>query len=256
MIVQAIRGGTAPGIIQGILSGIDALAGDGAAGAFAPASAAEFAALGIAAPSNLWQCQEASGNLADSIGSLTLTANATPTYQQSITGWARKALGFNETAAQRFQVTAGSGPNVATQSVAWLCYFLLSGTPGAQRRILTAADGLATTGVLATFLTTGRIRMACVNVTADGTYDYRDSALHPLLLVYNRTGSLVRVFTDKEQVNGTYSAGAVDAAKGLGAAGAGNSLPGFIAWAFAAAGATAEGYGKTTLQQLGWQLSY
>lgn len=251
---MALFRGLQRGLLRGLKRGLGASIGGSTI--FTPSTAGEFTALGITAPSNLWLCQEASGNLADSIGALTLTANATPLYQQTVPGWTRKAVGFNETAAQRFQALAGSGPNPATQSVAWLCYFRLSSMPGAARRLLTAADGLATTGVLATLTSAGLILLTCVNVGATGLYNYQDGNVHPLLLVYDRTNSLVRVYTDKEQINGTYSAGAVDAQKGLAAAGAGTSLPGLIPWAFAASGATAEGYGKTTLRKLGWSLGY
>lgn len=247
------------GLLRGLKRGLGVSVGPSVpneGGIFFPSTAAHFASLGIATPSHLWPCQEASGNLADSLGGLSLVAAGTPLYQQSVPGFTRKAVGFNEGAGQRFTVAAGSGPNPATTSVAWLGYFrMTAGVGGVNRRVLCACDGIATTGVMANLTTSNVVRLLCVAVGANGSYDYNDGALHPMLLVYDRTNSLVRCYTDKEQVNGTYNSGAVDAAKGLGAP-TNNSFPGAIPWAIAAGGATAEGYGKTTLQKLGWALAY
>lgn len=231
-----------------------------APGVRVPTTRDDFTVLGIVAPNHLWLSQEASGNLTDSIGGVTLAANGTPTYGNAVSGWTRKGLGFDETANQRFSVAAGTGPNPATTSVAWMCYFrVTSDVTSTNRRLLIAADGLATTGVLCNLTLNGGqtlVRIVCVSVGANGTYDYNDGNVHPALLVYDRTNSLVRIYTDKEQLNGTYDAGAVDAAKGICAAGSGNSILGNVLWAAAASGSTAEGYGKHTLTALGWGLSY
>ena len=69
---------------------------------FVPQDSTEWTALlegtGIPNPTNLWQCQESSGNLADSIGTATLTAhnNGGMSYAQSVSGWSRKAVKLSE----------------------------------------------------------------------------------------------------------------------------------------------------------------
>lgn len=230
---------------------------DGAGNAVrVPVVPQDFKDLGLQVPDYLWPCQETSGNLASTIGSLTLTANGSPTYANDISDWDRNGVGFTEGANQRFSAAAASGPNPASTSVAWLVYFQMSGNVSAvNRRVVAACDGLTTTGVMANLTTSNVLRVICVNVGANGSYNYNDGAAHPLLLVYDRTNSLVRAYTDKEQVNGTYAAGAVDAAKGIGAM-SNSSFPGYIVLTAAAAGSVAESYGKATLSALGWTLAY
>lgn len=252
-LIAGLQSSSSAGLYSGLNNTKGANAGAG--GVYVPTTSAEFTALGITAPSSLWLAQEASGNLTDSLGTLTLSANASPLYTQQVAGWARYGVGFNEQTAQRFQAAAGVGPDVATQSVAWLVYLKLAGVQGGTRRVLHAAEGFTTTGVQVAITTSNQLQLRCVNVGTTGSYDYNDGAVHPVLLAYNRTAGTVRIYTDKEQINGTYSAGAVDAAKGWGAS-AGTSFLGQILYGFAAGGATAEGYAKSTLSALGWSLAY
>ncbi len=212
--------------------------------------------LGLRAPDYVWPCQEASGNLASTASTLALVAANGPTYQTTVTDWSRKSVNMAEASGVRFTAAAASGPNPASTSVAWLIYFkLTAGVSGANRRLLVGAAGLTTTGVGVNITTANVARIYCVNVAANGVYDYNDGAVHPLLLVYNRTASTVAYFTDKETLAGTYNAGVVDAAKGLGEA-AQNSAPAGVLYMTAAAGAVAESYGKSTLSALGWALAY
>ena len=70
---------------------------DATSGWYVPANATEWTALlagtGIANPSNLWLSQQASGNLPDSIGSTPLVPFNGPSYQNTVAGWSRKAVG-------------------------------------------------------------------------------------------------------------------------------------------------------------------
>lgn len=227
---------------------------DGPSGVYTPLSAADFATLGIAAPTNLWLCQEASGNLADSIGSATLVANAAPAYQQTISGWTRKAVTLTEaTAGQRFQCAGGVGPNAGTSSVAWLIYMSTPTTPASPRQLLDCED--TASPLKASINTLNKWNINCAGVTTAGTVNMNNATVHPMLVVYDRTNTLVRVFTDSEQINGTYSAAVTDGAKGFGAT-SGSAATQNILWCAAWTGANAETIGKATLQTLAWTLSY
>jgi YD repeat-containing protein len=71
---------------------------DATSGWYVPASSTEWSELlagtDISAPTDLWECQETSGSLSDSIGttSLALTNNGGASYSQTVAGWSRKAL--------------------------------------------------------------------------------------------------------------------------------------------------------------------
>lgn len=73
-----------------------AISRDATSGWYMPASNSEWTELligtGIPNPSHLYLFQESSGNPADSIGSKALTASGTLSYQQTVTGWARKSI--------------------------------------------------------------------------------------------------------------------------------------------------------------------
>ena len=226
---------------------------------YVPAAAAEWTALGLTAPADLWLSQEASGNLADTIGSVTLTANASPSYSNAITGWTRVGVGFAEgTANQRITAGAGTGPSPASTSIALLIYV----------KFLTAAAG-ATRGVcglgsnLAVQQQSGfqKIRIACVGVNTNGTANYVDGSVHPLLFVYDRTNTKVVVYTDLETFTGTYAAGALDGNKGYGSGGSITTPTGLnVLFGALYSGASAEALStqataKSYLQSLNWTIS-
>lgn len=127
-----------------VADGISGVTRDPTSGWYYPANATEWrtflddASVGLAAkatPTNLWLCQEASGNLADSIGSLTLTAANTPIYQQTITGHARKGVGCVDGTAKTF--ANASSVDIATVSSfdLWAIQMPAS-APGANRPLI------------------------------------------------------------------------------------------------------------------------
>lgn len=207
----------------GIDASIDAApswAIDATSGIAVPASATEWSAfiaakgLSISVPSSLWLMQESSGNLSDSIGSLTLTANGTPLYQQSVTGWTRKGVGFNEGVAQRFAAASGVGPSPATTSQTWLWLCAITSTPSATRMIATVST--AATSFDARYLSTGHVRAQIAGTNADGTGAPTGAGVMPFALKYNRTGSESKVFTGQEKLAPIYSASVGDGFKGVG----------------------------------------
>lgn len=246
-IIHSPRHGPRHGIRHGSLLFSDSVPSDGPGGYFVPASASDFTALGIVPPQHLWGCQEASGNLLDLIGSVNLAPSVTPLYQQTVAGWTRKAVGTTDaTNGQRFSVAAGTGPNPASVSVAWILYFDDAALPAAERNFLLAGANCT----LSFLPTTGRIRARIAGAAvADSAQGYCDGAQHAVILIYDRTGSLTRVHTDLETISPVYNAGATDGTKGIGSAGLAPTCR--YLWLAAASGATAEGYSAATLTALG-----
>lgn len=232
---------------------------DATSNIYVPATAGEWTALSLTAPDDLWLSQEASGNLADSIGAVALTANATPGYSAAISGWSRVGVSLTEgTANQRFSAGIGVGPSPASVSIAFLAYVKIkTAVAGATRGIL----GLG--GNLAVQQQSGlqKIRIACVGVNTNGTANYADGSVHPLLFVYDRTNSKVVVYTDLETFTGTYNVGATDGNKGYGAGGSITTPTGMnVLYGAAYSGANAEALStqataKSYLQALGWTIS-
>lgn len=181
-----------------------------------PVNAFQWSMLGYV-PTGLWLCQEGSGNLADSIGSLTLTANGSPLYNQAVAGWTRTAAAFSQLSNQRFTAAAASGPNPATTSVLWLAYFVSQTAPGGVRGMMhigaNVGIGMSNIGNV--------LRLSVVGVTADDstTNPVADDLVHPLVLLYDRTNTRAMMYTDEAATTGTYNSGATDGNKGIGGAG-------------------------------------
>lgn len=189
---------------------------DGPGNVYLPGSAANFTSLGLVVPDSLWLCQEASGNLADSIGAVPLTANAAPAYQQAVTGWAAKAVQFTDgTALQRFAAAIGVGPTPVTTSSLWGWYVSVLSAPVANRVLTSVADGAVMQR--SQILTTKFLRDNCNAVTADGTTDMTTVGVDLIFVQYDRANSVAAVYSSHEKLVTTYSALVVDALKGIGA---------------------------------------
>lgn len=211
---------------------------DGPNSWYVPATAADFTALGIAIPDSLWACQEAAGNLADSIGSLTLTAAGGPSYQQALpAGWTRKGVLGAAAAGKRFAAAAGLGPNPATTSSLWLFYAQITAVPGAARSLLVVSDNAV--NCEGRYTAGGFSRCTCNAIDADGASVTGTALVRPWALMYNRAAGTVVVYTDLEKVPGTYNATVADGNKGLGASAIAN-VASLAGWGCMWSGANAE----------------
>lgn len=186
---------------------VDPLAGvsrDAASGILCPANAAEWEAVYTVAeidtaliPSAVWLMQEGSGNLADSIGSLTLTASgAGITYGVTETGWTRKAITTTEGADGVFTNTDAGLPDIATTSCAILAYCRTT-TSALLRSIF--GMGPAATRCSAERLATGAPMIRNGAIPQDGVVD-ASGAIRPWLLQHNRTGASAALYTDQEKI--------------------------------------------------------
>lgn len=199
-------------------SAIAGVTRDAASGWYFPATATEWTTFRAAIsyspgnPVGLWLCQEASGNAADSIGANTLTANGTPLYQQTVSGFTRKGFGFTQVASQRF-LSAG-GPNPATGSVMWLAFVASGGVQGATRDIIVAATGANPLKLQAT--TTPKANVLD-NATATPGGSTLITTLQPMVLKFDRTNTVCTAYTTQEKITTVYDATVVAASSGIGA---------------------------------------
>lgn len=175
---------------------------------YVPASAAQWAAAVAVAglpgsPVSSWGFQESSGNIADAIGSATLTAAGLPAYQQAVAGWTRKAVTWVDGQNTKYGTTSNV-PNFNASSGALLGYIYTSNTPAVERQVLMLG---AATAFEARVTTAGKYRAynqaGGVGTTFGAAYD---SAVHPLLLVYNRGASTMALYSDTEYATTTYGA--------------------------------------------------
>lgn len=226
--IQTLRGG-----IESLHDASGGLSTDG--GFYFPANASEFATLGVTAPSNLWLCQDASGSLADTIGSKALSTGGTgQLYQQSVGGFARKGVALADGNTGHWLNTT-VGDAASTSSLVALVVYLPS-TPASAERIIVNSAG--TTTKLRTILTnTPRLRVRANAGLASGTVS-PTGATRLLLCQHDITNSVQRTASNQELVTPAFSAisGAVVAIGGYGA-----TAPAMTClWACAWYGAAAE----------------
>jgi hypothetical protein len=201
-VARAAHYGSAPA--SGVAWSLDATSGQAV-----PADATEWAAfiaansLTIAAPTNLYLCQEASGNLADSIGALTLAAANTPLYQQAVTGWTRKGVGFNGGTAQHFANTGYPAANTSSRFI--LMYWSgLTAAPLAGGTMLTHGTNITAIGVSQN-ITTGRARYRNGATIVDTTAAVTAT---PIAFLHNIDTSAARLYTNAQKLSPAYAAAA------------------------------------------------
>lgn len=185
-------------------SGTPAFSTDSTSGKAVPTNSTEwlsFLALAgslIPPPQHVWQMQEVSGTLADSIGTNVLTVS-NATYNKTITGWTRKAVGGNG-AAVTGQVRNLAMADTATTSVLVLIYAQYVVSPTALRSLL-----LYGTPTLQIPAVTQKVRLREGAALLDSTLAH-DATIHPFLFAFNVTNSTCKVYTDLEKLSIAYSA--------------------------------------------------
>ncbi len=168
----------------------------------------------IGNPTSAWLCQEAAGNLADSIGSGTLTAANTPTYQAAVAGWTRVGVHIADGTSQRFSMGTGVGPSPALISSTWVGIFSMPAAPATTRRMFGPCSTASTTSACIEIDSAGKVQGKCLTVETT-TGPVVAGGVHLLGCKYDRTNSAFTILADHTTFAGTYGAGVVDAAKGL-----------------------------------------
>lgn len=242
------------GLVSELASRLTSVTRDATSSILCPATATEAAtALSVAgssgSPLSIWTCQDASGNLADAVSSLTLTRTGTaPLYQQTISGWNRKGITGSDGATTVFASTNASLPNPATTSWLILTYAIITSTPAASRNMFFYGTGLATFAIC----TTGPVMRIQAGTLKSGTSN-PVGAVRPIALLYDVTNSRSGLYTDQDLITTTKR----------GTTGKSLSLqmlwPGSILYQMLITGSAAElsdGSIKSILQTFGWSVSW
>lgn len=211
----SVRAGVISGVRAGLAAGVsaDPDAFDGPGGIpgvtrdagnlnYYPANAAEWTALmteaGLATgnPSSAWTLQNASGNPADTIGTVNLTSTLT-LYQQTVPGAARKCIrGVDGTANSRL-VNSTTAPNPSLTSTMQLMYLDIPAAPAAVRDVALGAPNYDLR-----FNTTGKLRLVA-GASAD-LVSVAALTQQWVVLQCNITAGTTKVFTAQEKFTGTY----------------------------------------------------
>lgn len=242
-----------------VTPGTEAVVGidtDGPDSVYVPSLASDYEALGLPGPGWIWPLQETSGDVVDIIAGLHLSASATPSYQNTVTGWTRKFVGFTDgTASQRFSTTSTDVAPL-TASYAILIYASINSVTAARR--LTHQASLSWTMDVSS---AGLVGARFNGTTGNGSSNHNGlTTVRPYLFGRNTSNSTARMFTTLEQVNCTYSGtslgsgGSTNFALGTSGSTVPDARIGYCAlWI----GTDADTIlAKTTLSTLGWTLAY
>jgi hypothetical protein len=226
-----LNAGVSAGVVGGVAVGATAygdassgpsmagVAKDATRGVYLPATAAQWTtALAVAGivtgnPSALWLSQEASGNLADSIGTFTMVGNGTGlAYQQSVAGWSTKAVTTIDGDSGKFQNTDSGLPDISTTSILILSYVNLPASFGGTERsiITTGASFHASIGAdSAPNSNPAKLALAQGGGTDGGTQAVAATSttgVHPVIVQMNIATSTPAVVTDKDFTTAALSA--------------------------------------------------
>lgn len=261
-----LRFGLRPGLALGLAAdqvGGSLMAGvtlDAAGNRYFPANATEWtitmAAAGIASggPSLLWNCQDASGNAADSIGAFPGTAAGTGlSYQQAVAGYTRLALQTTDGSTGTFSNAAGGLPSLATQSQLSLAVIKVITVTTANRNVMRMAN---VTTIEAQVTTTPRPRIIAGAASNIGGSD-PTGVVRPYVLKHDKTNSAQTLYTDQEKISPAFTALSGQNVR-IGA-GAGNTATAqFLYYAsfFLGAAELSDAQVKKLLQVLNWPVAW
>ncbi len=154
------------------------------------------AGLSISAPSALYLMQEASGNLSDSIGAITLTkTGAGQTYASAVTGWTAKGIAMTDGTTGSFVSTSASLPSVNTNSCMMLMYGAIGASPAATRSIMEMGVGAPLVRIDISTTNAKLIAVMSGSVTGIAT---NTSTVRPWVICFDRTNSANNVVTNAE----------------------------------------------------------
>lgn len=259
------------GIVHGISHGIDRgnLMGtvtiDSSSNKYVPSSVDEWntvmtvASVSISAPNHLFLCQEASGDLVDTIGGAitNLSPQNGPLYEQAVSGWTRKAVGFTDGGSNRFILSSGF-PDPLTTPYFFLTYMATTDETPAANRFILSLGSAAISGLINR--STGHLRtVAGANQTADSTNTFGNNIVRPLTLFADSTGNVTRGGDDQQLQSPTH-ADASGVRVAIPNASAGASSPTQVLYMAIWTGVQATNFStanlKAVLQTLGWSIPW
>ena len=184
---------------------------------YTPGVAADWTYLGLPTPTAAWLCQETSGSLADSIGSLALAPTGTVGYRKTVTGWTGKGIELDNATTDAVGMAAGTGPNPSTTSIFLLGYIDILSTPGGDRNLLQVGGAAAATECSIKVTSAPILKGKVLTATANGTVDPSTIGVFAVGLKYDRAHGTAAIYTDAEKIALTYNSGVTDGFKGFGA---------------------------------------
>jgi hypothetical protein len=254
------RVGPAVGVSADPLSGGGAslvgVSRDATSNKYVPANASEWsqvmAVAGISSggPSLLWLCQEASGNLADSIDSLPGTVSGTPiTYQQAIAGWSRFGITGGDGGTAIADSSSATLPDPTTAATLVISYVICTATPAVLRQV----DLIGTANVATTRInTTPRFQGVSGGSAITGAVD-PTGAVRPFVLLDDPIAARSACYTDQEKLVPTRAATTGKRSR-FNFSFAGSLL--YRVQFNASAAQLSDAQVKTLLQTLGWSIAW
>jgi hypothetical protein len=185
---------------------------------------------------------------------LTLTANASPLYQQTVSGWTRYFVGTTDgVAGQRFTTTDASLDAGSGVSMAMLVYMAWD-SASARRLFIAGGDN----NTLRSVASTGQIRSFHNGTGTSSTADLGDTTVRPYIWYRNATSNASGLLTLAEALVGTHDETATSAAqRGIGAPGANLAATSKVGLVSYWTGADAETIAaRATLTTLGWTVAW
>ncbi len=246
------------GIVRRVSESLNPMAGvarDLLSGIYCPANAAQWASVlavaGITTggPSMLWLCQEASGNLADSIGAFTGVASGTVGYNQAEAGWTRTAVSVTDGVAGAFATTVPEGSTTSALSLAYVNVVASAGTR--------QAIGMHT-GTNSRFNATAADRPQAVsNANTVSGVSSHQGAVRPCVLRHNVTATTAMGCNNVEKLAPAFGALAGTTFQLAGS----SRLPptmraNYVVNFHGAAAEMTDAKLKTLLQTLGWSIAW
>lgn len=182
---------------------------DPTSGWYVPANASEWTALlagtGISNPTSCWQCQDASGGLADSIGSQAFTDAGGTSFQVGVSGWSRKAITLAATGGGGLETTAGPMGDPYTASHLLVAIFYQTGawSNGSNGDMMGLGGGASYRGAQIKASTSVlHFQPNDGSAQADGSSSiYGAGAAHLGALQVDLTDALARFVTDVETIS-------------------------------------------------------
>ncbi len=177
---------------------------DGPDNWYVPLSAANYTTLGLAPPDYMWLCGEASGNLASTIGSLSLTKNgSSETYRNAVPGWSRLFLGLSGVNGSGWRTASALLDLSLNQSFAM---FALAGNEPQTTGTRSLALMAGTTPEQFSFTSSAPSSVARVAINGtnqSGVVDYGPGGMnniHQCLLYRNCAAGVAGAETDRESI--------------------------------------------------------
>ena len=223
-----------------------------------PQFVGDFTALSLVSPNHIWNAQDLSTALVDSVGTANLTANNAPLFAQSLAGaaWNRKGVGPGAAGQSQFiNTTYPVNPNAF--SVAFLGYFWLEAAPGSTLGFFQL--GIPSSPMTGLWTAAPAVEVSTTTVSVGAA---TNAALAPFLFVYNRLTATAKLYTDAAVVTSAYTASNVAGTQlEIGNTSA-TRVQGLWSQAYAWEGSSAEAaFGsdaavRVYLNALGWQVTW